>query len=134
VLPLAEPAGYVRLFVDEGPPMARLLFQIAVQASEPYIRGQLLPAFDLEGDRQEQRPLAEAGETETLIEPLSDREVEVLELVAEGLTNREIARRLFLSPHTVRAHTSNIYSKLNVHNRTEAVARARALGILAADP
>jgi LuxR family maltose regulon positive regulatory protein len=61
---------------------------------------------------------------------LSGREIEVLELVAEGLTNQEIASRLFLSLHTIKAHTRNIYGKLSVHNRTEAVARGRALGVL----
>jgi LuxR family maltose regulon positive regulatory protein len=65
-----------------------------------------------------------------LIEPLSKRELEVVQLIAEGLTNAEIASRLFLSVHTVKAHTHNIYGKLGVHNRTQAVTRARALGVL----
>jgi LuxR family maltose regulon positive regulatory protein len=65
-----------------------------------------------------------------LIEPLSERELEILGLVAAGLTNPEIASRLFLSLNTVKVHTRNIYGKLGVHNRTQAVARARALGIL----
>jgi LuxR family maltose regulon positive regulatory protein len=65
-----------------------------------------------------------------LIEPLSEREIEVLGLIAEGLTNQEVASRLFLSLHTIKAHTRNIYGKLGVHNRTEAVARGRALGVL----
>jgi LuxR family maltose regulon positive regulatory protein len=65
-----------------------------------------------------------------LIEPLTERELEVLELFAEGLTNREIASRLFLALNTVKAHSRNIYGKLGVHNRTQAVARARALGVL----
>ncbi|MEJ2559207.1 MAG: response regulator transcription factor, partial [Anaerolineae bacterium] len=62
--------------------------------------------------------------------PLSERELEVLQLIAEGLTNPEIASRLFLSLHTVKAHARNIYGKLGVHNRTGAVTRARALGVL----
>jgi LuxR family maltose regulon positive regulatory protein len=65
-----------------------------------------------------------------LIEPLSERELEVLELIAKGLTNPEIASRLYLSPNTVKAHTRNIYGKLNVHNRTQAVATARIVGVL----
>jgi LuxR family maltose regulon positive regulatory protein len=64
------------------------------------------------------------------VEALTEREIEVLELVAEGLTNREVAQRLFLSVSTVKVHTYNIYSKLDVHNRTQAVAKARVLGIL----
>ncbi len=64
------------------------------------------------------------------IEPLSERELEVLELIAEGLTNQEIATRLFLTLNTVKAHTRNIYSKLGVNSRIQAVARARDLGIL----
>jgi LuxR family maltose regulon positive regulatory protein len=65
-----------------------------------------------------------------LVEPLSERELEVLQLIAEGLTNPEIAARLYLSLNTVKVHTRNIYGKLGVSNRTQAVARARALGIL----
>jgi LuxR family maltose regulon positive regulatory protein len=64
------------------------------------------------------------------VEPLSERELEVLQLIAEGLTNQEIASKLFLSLNTVKVHTRNIYSKLGAHHRAEAVARARALGIL----
>ena len=65
-----------------------------------------------------------------MIEPLSEREREVLQLVAEGLTNREIASRLFLSLNTVKGHTRNIYGKLTVHSRTQAIARSQELGLL----
>jgi LuxR family transcriptional regulator, maltose regulon positive regulatory protein len=65
-----------------------------------------------------------------LVEPLSDREIEVLQLVAEGRSNQEIAARLYLSLRTIKFHTSNIYGKLGVKNRTEAVAKARDLGLL----
>jgi ATP/maltotriose-dependent transcriptional regulator MalT len=68
---------------------------------------------------------------DALVEPLSAREIEVLHLLAEGLTNREIGQRLYLSPNTVRVHTYHIYGKLGVNNRTQAVARARVLGLLA---
>jgi LuxR family maltose regulon positive regulatory protein len=67
----------------------------------------------------------------SLVEPLSERELEVLQLIAEGLTNREIASRLFLSLNTVKTHTRNFYGKVGVHNRTQAVARAKTLGVLA---
>jgi len=65
-----------------------------------------------------------------LFEPLSDREIEVLQLIAEGLTNSEIAFRLYLTLNTVETHTRNIYAKLGVHTRTQAVARGRALGLM----
>lgn len=70
------------------------------------------------------------GEAERSVEPLSEREMEVLRLIAEGLTNREIAQRLYISVSTVKRHTANIYGKLDVHNRTQAVAQARYLGVL----
>ena len=79
-------------------------------------------------DRSE--PAKTALERQPLAEPLSEREVEVLQLLAEQLTNRQIGRRLFISLPTVKSHTSSIYGKLAVHSREEAVARARALGIL----
>ena len=65
-----------------------------------------------------------------MIEPLSEREIEVLGFIAEGMTNQEIAARLFLSHYTVKVHARNIYGKLGVHNRMEATAKGRALGIL----
>ena len=66
----------------------------------------------------------------SFIEPLSERELEVLRLIAAGLSNREIAERLFLALSTVKVHTRNIYGKLGVHSRTQAVTRARELGLL----
>jgi LuxR family maltose regulon positive regulatory protein len=129
-LTLAEPEGFVRIFVDEGPPMARLLYEALSRGIAPdYIR-RLLAAFPMIESEQASPPDAEPPESD-LIEPLSERELEVLALIAEGLTNREVASRLFLSLHTVKAHTHNIYGKLGVHNRTQAVGRARALGVLA---
>jgi LuxR family maltose regulon positive regulatory protein len=72
-----------------------------------------------------------ALDTQWAIKPLSNRELEVLHLIAEGLTNREIGLRLYLSPNTIKRHANNIYEKLGVHSRTEAVAKARILDILA---
>jgi LuxR family maltose regulon positive regulatory protein len=128
-LALAEPEGYVRIFVDEGPPMARLLYEGLSRGIAPdYVR-RLLAAFpDAE---PEQRDASDTQIPEPdLIEPLSDRELEVLALLAEGLTNREIASRLYLALNTVKSHARNIYGKLGVHNRTQAIARAQALGLL----
>jgi LuxR family maltose regulon positive regulatory protein len=122
----AEPEGYVRLFVDEGAPLARLLYLAAARKLAPEYAGRLLSAFP----ENEWTPVTPPQTQPEIIEPLSQREIEVLQLIAEGLTNREIAQRLFLSPYTVRAHASNIYGKLSVRNRTEAVDKARALGIL----
>jgi len=79
---------------------------------------------------QDLPPPRPAALTDVLVEPLSAREIEVLHLLAEGLSNREIAQRLYLSPNTVRVHTFHIYGKLGVNNRTQAVARARVLGLL----
>jgi LuxR family maltose regulon positive regulatory protein len=126
---LAESGGFVRVFVDEGPPMAHLLYTTLSREIAPDYTRRLLAAFPGEESGQTEPPISQASESD-LIEPLSDRELEVLQLIAEGFTNREIGERLFLSLNTVKAHTRNIYGKLDTHNRTQAVARARAFGIL----
>jgi LuxR family maltose regulon positive regulatory protein len=89
----------------------------------------LLAAFPIAEPEQPKPSKSQIPESE-LVEPLSEREIEVLQLIAEGLTNPEIASRLFLALNTIKSHSGNIYSKLGVHSRTQAVARARALGIL----
>jgi LuxR family maltose regulon positive regulatory protein len=129
-LSLAESRGHIRLFVNEGPLMARLLYEALSRDIFPgYVR-KLLAAFpNAEPEQLEPTKPQEASKAE-LVEPLSERELEVLALVAQGLTNREIASRLFLSLNTVKAHTRNIYGKLDVHSRTQAISRAGALGIL----
>jgi LuxR family maltose regulon positive regulatory protein len=128
-LSLAEPGGFVRIFVDEGPPMARLLFQALDRGFAPDYARRLLAAFPVV-EPEGTAPSSARVLSSELIEPLSEREIEVLQLIAKGLTNREIADRLFLSVNTVKVHTSNIYGKLGVNNRTQAVARARNVGIL----
>jgi LuxR family maltose regulon positive regulatory protein len=128
-LALAEPEGYVRIFVDEGPPMARLLYEALSRGAAPNYVRRLLAAFPVAELEQTDSPKAQTARSD-LIEPLSERELEVLQLIAKGLTNPEIASRLFLSLHTVKAHAHNIYGKLGVHNRTQAVTRARTLGVL----
>src|SRR5215210_6658780 len=138
-LSLAAPEGFVRVFVDEGPPMAELLEHLILERQDdgPYAgapdgyAGRLLEHFALEdalygdsgngGSRGRQVP----G-----IEPLSEREVEVLELVAAGRSNAEIADDLYLSVGTVKAHVHHIFGKLLVRNRSQAVARARELRLL----
>ena len=128
-LRLAEPEDYVRVFVDEGAPMAELLYQAARQGMMPDYCGRLLAAFP--------EPVPEGPDShalsEELVEPLSERELEVLQLIAEGLTNREVAQRLYITLNTVKGHTRNIYGKLGVSSRTQAVARARAFRLLPAE-
>jgi LuxR family maltose regulon positive regulatory protein len=120
----AEPGGFVRIFVDEGEPMAQMLYVAAARGIAPQYAGRLLAAFPTaEATPQRERPAE-------MVEPLSERELEVLQLIGEGFSNREIAQELTLSVNTVKVHTSNIYGKLGVNSRTQAVARARALGIL----
>jgi LuxR family maltose regulon positive regulatory protein len=89
----------------------------------------LLATFPVAAPEQTGPSHTQASESE-LVEPLSGRETQVLRLGAEGLTNQDVASRLFLSLNTVKAHSRNIYGKLDVRSRTQAVARARALGVL----
>jgi len=131
-LTLAEPEGYVRVFLDEGQPMHMLLAQWLAHAGASPLRdyaSRLLSHFDAE-PHVVRTPQEEASPAGKLVEPLSQRELEVLHLIALGSTNQEIARQLIVAPGTVKAHTASIYRKLDVANRTEAVARARQLGIL----
>jgi len=127
-LALAEPGGFIRLFVDEGAPMAHLLSEAAAQGIMPDYTSKLLAVFDAETQRSEDRSYL--SKAQPLIEPLSQRELEVLQLIAEGLSNREIGERLFLALITVKGHNQRIFGKLQVQRRTEAVARARELGLL----
>ena len=131
-LALAEASGFIRIFIDEGPQMAQLLYKALSHDIAPdYVR-RLLAAFPSNEVKQSAQPEAQSDAFEW-IEPLSERELEVLHLVADGLTNPDIADRLFLSPHTIKVHTRNIYEKLGVHNRTQAVIKGRALGILSVE-
>ncbi|MFC1961263.1 LuxR C-terminal-related transcriptional regulator [Chloroflexota bacterium] len=126
---LAEPGGFIRAFVDEGPPLAQLLYEALTNGIKVDYVGRLLAAFPVS-----EQTLTSPSKTQVpefnMVEPLSERELEVLHLVAEGLTNPEIAAKLFISLNTVKVHTRNINSKLDTHNRTQAVAKARTLGIL----
>jgi LuxR family maltose regulon positive regulatory protein len=119
---LAEPEGYVRTFIDEGEPMGRLLEQAAARGIALDYVSNLLAA--LESDLAARRGIPH------LLEPLSEREMEVLRLLATGLANKEIAQTLFIAVGTVKQHLKSVYGKLEVHNRTEAASRARDLGLL----
>jgi LuxR family maltose regulon positive regulatory protein len=137
---LAEPGGFIRLFVDLGPSMARLLDQLRHQGVAADHIDQVLAVFAWQTKDQEpaQRrtfgPTPKGRKTETesssLIEPLTPREMQVLALLGRLLTNKEIAKELGVSPGTVKTHTLNIYQKLDVHRRQQAVARAKELNIL----
>ena len=144
-LALAEPEGYIRVFVDEGVAMARLLANMSTlpsqqaattesSASPEYIQ-KVLAAFPAsETDSVKEHEKEELTETSAanarLIEPLSTREQEVLDLLAAGLSNEEIANQLVVSVGTVKTHMRNIYGKLGVNSRTKAIARARYLRLL----
>jgi LuxR family transcriptional regulator, maltose regulon positive regulatory protein len=127
-LTLAEPGGFVRIFVDEGPRMARLLSEAAGHGVKPGYINKLLAEFEAEKGKGQDKPDLSADGL--LIEPLSQRELEVLQLIAQGLSNDEISQRLFLALSTVKGHNRIIFGKLQVQRRTEAVARARELGLL----
>jgi len=128
-LTLAEPEGYTRIFLDEGLPMQRLLYRVAQRGIHPEYAGKLLAAFEATPAVKVQEPLP-AIHPLPIVEPLTPREVEVLQLIAEGLSNREIAQKLYLSLSTVKRHNATIFGKLAVSSRTQAVARGRELGLL----
>ncbi|MCL4487133.1 MAG: LuxR C-terminal-related transcriptional regulator [Chloroflexi bacterium] len=127
-LALAEPGGFVRLFVDEGSPMAELLTEAAAHGIMPIYVGKLRAAFEAEAQTSEGK--SDLSPAQPLVEPLSQRELEILRLIAQGLSNREICERLFLALDTVKGHNRRIFDKLQVQRRTEAVARAHELGLL----
>ena len=127
-LALAEPGGFIRIFVDEGTPMAHLLSEAAANRIMPDYVGKLLTVFKAEEQKSEDKSYHPTAIP--LSEPLSQRELEVLQLMAQGLSNREIGERLFLALDTVKGHNRLIFGKLQVQRRTEAVARARELGLL----
>jgi LuxR family maltose regulon positive regulatory protein len=135
-LTLAEPEGYVRLFLDEGSPMAQLLREAAVHKIMPDYTGKLLAGFEAAQQMSAgESPLPDgrgpsSPAAQPLIEPLSQREIEVLRLFTTDLSGPEIARELTIALSTVRTHTKSIYNKLNVKNRREAVQRATELDLM----
>jgi LuxR family maltose regulon positive regulatory protein len=143
-LTLAESEGYVRIFVDEGPPMAHLLREAAARGVMPDYTGTLLAAFpaqdketrrqgDKEIDRASVSPVSRSpglSAPQSLVEPLSERELDVLRLLRTELSGPDIARQLMVSLNTLRTHTKNIYDKLGVNSRRAAVHRAEELKLL----
>jgi LuxR family maltose regulon positive regulatory protein len=128
-LAVAEPGGFIRLFVDEGRPVAQLLSAAEATGMMPDYLGKLLAVFEAEEQKSEATSYLPLP-AQSLIDPLSRREVEVLQLMAQGLSNQEISERLVLALDTVKGHNKKIFGKLQVQRRTEAVARARELGLL----
>jgi LuxR family maltose regulon positive regulatory protein len=137
-LTLAEPEDYARLFVDEGTPMAELLQELQRRGKMLGYVEKLLAAFpkELRMQNEELRKTTTSNSqfsilnSQLLVEPLSERELEVLRLLGTDLSGPEIARELMVSLNTMRTHTKNIYTKLGVNNRREAVRRARSLDLL----
>jgi LuxR family maltose regulon positive regulatory protein len=126
-LVLSAPGGFIRLFVDEGLPMVRLLSEAAALGMIPDYLGKVLSACEAEKQRE---GISSRPHAQPLLEPLSQRELEVLHLMAQGRSNQEISDQLVLALSTVKGHNRNIFGKLQVQRRTEAVARARELGLL----
>jgi LuxR family maltose regulon positive regulatory protein len=122
-LSLAEPERFIRTFVDEGEMMERLLKQALSQGIAPDYVTMLLAAM------RETTAISQAKD-QPLIDPLSERELEVLRLIAAGFSNQQIAQQLVIAVSTVKSHINHIYGKLSVKNRTQAVARAQALDLL----
>lgn len=129
-LALAEPENYIRSFLDLGKPMEEFLREAleSQSLSEPHLAAyvnRLLSQFNIDDRTKKRQPV-----TDALIEPLAERELKILQLIAQGLSNREISERLFLALSTVKGYNRIIFDKLQVQRRTEAVARARQLGLL----
>ena len=136
---MGAPKGYLRVFVDEGPPMAALLRELLVAQRRQVALADAVPreylarlaeAFERAG-LPVRPPVGRGGVVVAgLVEPLTARELEVLGLLAAGAPNRTIAQQLVVTQETVKKHLSHIFDKLGVANRTQAVARARELGLL----
>jgi LuxR family maltose regulon positive regulatory protein len=149
VLALAQPGGWIRPFVEAGPPMAELFEKLHGKTVPTDYVPKILDALREHGQRMaieephidgettsDLRPfprhshVSTSADPQPLVETLTNRELQVLELLAQRLQNKEIAQKLFIAPETVKAHLNNIYQKLGVSNRRQAVTQAYRLGIL----
>jgi LuxR family maltose regulon positive regulatory protein len=122
-LEASQAEGYLRAFVDAGPALVPLLHKAAGRGTMPTAIAPILSAFG-------EKPRVTTDQPSPFVEPLSERELEVLGLVAAGLSNREIAARLFISPGTAKTHIHNLCGKMGVRNRTEAATRAKELHLV----
>ena len=116
------------MFLDEGKRMLQILREASAHKITPGYTDKLLAAF--QADPRENKDKPDKAPASALIEPLSQRELEVLRLIAQGLSNQEICERLFLALDTVKGHNRRIFNKLQVQRRTEAIARAHELGLI----
>ena len=126
---MAQPQGFIRVFIDKGMNLIPLLHMAASSQLLPDYSRSLLAEFE---GASSSSPISPSPNliASSLIETISEREVEVLQLLSDGLTNQEIAQTMFVSVNTVKSHLKSIYGKLSVHNRREAVARARVLHLI----
>jgi LuxR family transcriptional regulator, maltose regulon positive regulatory protein len=122
-LNIGRPEEYLRVFIDEGPLMVELLRHAGSKGIESHYVATILAAT-------KQEAALPTDEQQPLIDPLSNRELEILELLADGCSNQDVAEQLIIAVGTVKAHTVSIYRKLNVNSRMQAVARARDLRLL----
>lgn len=135
-LRLAEPEGYTRMFLDEGEPMARLLrmaYRSKAKGARVYEAGlleKLAPAAAPALPGLPKMPASRPDEHSVLIDPLTERELEILQMILDGYSNQEIGEKLFVTLGTVKAHISHIYSKLDVRSRAQAIKKADQLGLL----
>ncbi len=129
---LAKPGGWIRPFIEAGTQIADMLKTLIKRKVEIYYLKQILAAFGNDKNQKVSNPHhpSFSPRTQSLIEPLTNRELEILRLVAQRLQNKEIGENLFISSQTVKTHLQNIYQKLNASNRRMAVAIARDLNIL----
>jgi LuxR family maltose regulon positive regulatory protein len=127
---LGYPLGYRRVFTEQGPLMGEMLHELAREPKFAAMAGSLLAELARVGKASQPWLRRQVDGAEWVIEPLTERELEILSLLAGGLSNKEIAYRLGISSITVRNHAANLYGKLHVEGRREAVSRARQLGLL----